>query len=301
MLSPKVFRLFKETDRELAINALNRLRDTTPTLNFLPKLAELSATIACCERNILYRKKASGTSRNGVAPQPLILAVSKSTRGSTARQAKDQDQLMDAHTCKLLITRYNKDDIVLLGLKRDHIENFIISSIQVGSRAVRPSIRTDGTTAEDQLTEMYVSLFRNIRDCNNNSLNAGGGATGAKSQIGPNDIYNAYKTLISAKGLNADGGSVPTKGIFERLSGKYGRMRSNLMGKRVNYCSRSVITGDPTISINELGVPRSVASRLTFPEVVTARNRDFLMKLVSTATATLEPSARHFPVAPSSL
>lgn len=277
----KFFKLFQEADRELAITALNRLRDTTPTLNFLPKLADISTTIVCCERNIVYKKKASGTSKNGVAAQPTILAISKSTRGSSMKQSKDQDQLMDAHACKLLISRYNKDDITLLGLKKDHVESFIISSIQVGSRAVRPSIRTDGTTAEDQLTEMYVSLFRNIRDCNSNSLSAGGGSTGIKSQIGPNDIYNAYKNLISAKGLNTDGGSVPTKGIFERLSGKYGRMRSNLMGKRVNYCSRSVITGDPTISINELGVPRSVASRLTFPEVVTARNRDFLMKLVS--------------------
>lgn len=42
---------------------------------------------------------------------------------------------------------------------------------------------------------------------------------------------------------------------MERLKGKYGRLRNNCMGKRVNYCSRSVISGDPTISIDQLGVP----------------------------------------------
>lgn len=278
----KFFKLFNDTDHELAIQALHRLKDTTPTLNFILKLSEISSTISCCERNTIYKKKASGTSRNGVASEPRILPISKNTRGLFMKKSKDQDQLMDAHACKLLVSRYNKDDIALLGLKKNHIENFIISSIQIGSRAVRPSIRTDGTTAEDQLTEMYVSLLRSIKDCGGNITSIGGGSIGSKSsQIGPSDIYNAYKNLISAKGLNTDGGSIPTKGIFERLSGKYGRMRNNLMGKRVNYCSRSVITGDPTISINELGVPQSVASRLTFPEVVTARNRDFLMKLVS--------------------
>jgi DNA-directed RNA polymerase II subunit RPB1 len=50
----------------------------------------------------------------------------------------------------------------------------------------------------------------------------------------------------------------------------------NVMGKRVNYCSRSVISGDPTISLDQLGVPRSVAMKLTFPEVVTERNKPWL-------------------------
>lgn len=56
--------------------------------------------------------------------------------------------------------------------------------------------------------------------------------------------------------------------------------RGNLMGKRVDFSARTVITSDPTIEINQLGVPVKIAMNLTFPEVVTPQNIKFLSKLV---------------------
>lgn len=44
------------------------------------------------------------------------------------------------------------------------------------------------------------------------------------------------------------------------------------MGKRVDFSARTVISGDPNISIDELGVPWSIALNLTYPETVTAHN-----------------------------
>ena len=64
----------------------------------------------------------------------------------------------------------------------------------------------------------------------------------------------------------------PIKSISERLKGKSGRIRGNLMGKRVDFSARTVITGDPNIGIDELGVPWSIALNLTFPETVTPFN-----------------------------
>lgn len=59
----------------------------------------------------------------------------------------------------------------------------------------------------------------------------------------------------------------------QRLKGKSGRIRGNLMGKRVDFSARTVITGDPNIGIDELGVPWTIAQNLTFPESVTPQNR----------------------------
>jgi len=70
------------------------------------------------------------------------------------------------------------------------------------------------------------------------------------------------------------------KSIKERIKSKQGRVRGNLMGKRVNNSARSVITPDPNISIDELGVPIKVAMNLTFPEKVTKYNINYLQKLV---------------------
>ena len=54
--------------------------------------------------------------------------------------------------------------------------------------------------------------------------------------------------------------------------GKEGLVRGNLMGKRVDFSARTVISGDPNIALDELGVPWSIALNLTYPEVVTAHN-----------------------------
>ena len=70
------------------------------------------------------------------------------------------------------------------------------------------------------------------------------------------------------------------KSIKERLVGKGGRVRGNLMGKRVDYSARSVITPDPNIKIGELGVPTKIAENITFPVVVNNRNKAYLTKLM---------------------
>lgn len=56
------------------------------------------------------------------------------------------------------------------------------------------------------------------------------------------------------------------------MQGKEGRVRGNLMGKRVDFSARTVISGEPNISIDQLGVPRSIALNLTYPETVTPHN-----------------------------
>lgn len=77
----------------------------------------------------------------------------------------------------------------------------------------------------------------------------------------------------------------PIKGIKERLSGKDGLIRSNLMGKRRNQSGRSVISADPTVRTDELVVPENVASNLTMPEIVASFNLKYLQDLVNRGKA----------------
>ena len=83
----------------------------------------------------------------------------------------------------------------------------------------------------------------------------------------------------------------PLKSISQRLKGKEGRVRGNLMGKRVDFSARTVITGDPNLAIDEVGVPRTIARNLTYPEVVTPFNIDRLQELVDNGPLEL-PGAR---------
>ena len=63
----------------------------------------------------------------------------------------------------------------------------------------------------------------------------------------------------------------PTRGFVQRLKGKTGRFRGNLSGKRVDYSSRTVISPDPNLQIDQVAVPQHVAKILTYPERVRGR------------------------------
>jgi DNA-directed RNA polymerase II subunit RPB1 len=69
----------------------------------------------------------------------------------------------------------------------------------------------------------------------------------------------------------------PLRTLKARFGAKTGRVRGNLMGKRVDFSARSVITPDANIELDELGVPLEIAVNLTFPEIVSVYNRDRLM------------------------
>src|SRR6202012_4621231 len=61
-------------------------------------------------------------------------------------------------------------------------------------------------------------------------------------------------------------------GIKQVLEKKEGLFRQNMMGKRVNFAARSVISPDPNLETNEIGVPPVFASKLTYPEPVNEHN-----------------------------
>jgi len=64
------------------------------------------------------------------------------------------------------------------------------------------------------------------------------------------------------------------------LEKKEGLFRMKMMGKRVNYAARSVISPDPNLDTNEVGVPLFMAKRLTFPENVNETNYKLLSQLI---------------------
>lgn len=74
--------------------------------------------------------------------------------------------------------------------------------------------------------------------------------------------------------------SKPSRGLVQRLKGKHGRFRGNLSGKRVDFTSRTVISPDPNLQIDQVGVPVHVAKILTYPEKVTPANINLMRKLV---------------------
>ncbi|KAK6355408.1 hypothetical protein TWF696_004510 [Orbilia brochopaga] len=94
------------------------------------------------------------------------------------------------------------------------------------------------------------------------------------------DSVNLF--IDSTKGGGAVGArqAAAIIGIKQILEKKEGLFRKNMMGKRVNYAARSVISPDPNIETNEIGVPLAFAKKLTYPEPITPHNVDVMRQAV---------------------
>jgi len=68
--------------------------------------------------------------------------------------------------------------------------------------------------------------------------------------------------------------------FFKVVEKKEGLFRMHMMGKRVNFAARSVITPDPNLNVDEIGIPETFAMKLTFPTPVTSWNVEHLRKMV---------------------
>ncbi|KAI8819176.1 uncharacterized protein EV422DRAFT_535387 [Fimicolochytrium jonesii] len=86
--------------------------------------------------------------------------------------------------------------------------------------------------------------------------------------------------IDSSKAPPGPGGKAPPLGIKQLLEKKEGLFRKHMMGKRVNFAARSVISPDPYIETNEIGIPPVFATKLTYPEPVTHHNVKELRRAV---------------------
>jgi DNA-directed RNA polymerase subunit beta' len=66
--------------------------------------------------------------------------------------------------------------------------------------------------------------------------------------------------------INANGR--PLRSLSDKLKGKEGRFRQNLLGKRVDYSGRAVIVSGPQLKISQCGVPKEMALELFKPHVI---------------------------------
>ena len=176
------------------------------------------------------------------------------------------------------------DDLEVIGFDPTvaRPEWMVLTLLLVPPITMRPSITLiTGERSEDDLTHKLSDIVRvNQRLLEN--INAGA------PEIIIEDLWDLLQYHITTFFDNSIAQvpparhktNRPLKTLAQRLKGKEGRFRYNLAGKRVNFCARSVISPDPLISIDEVGVPFIVARELTVPERVTEWNINWLKTFI---------------------
>lgn len=173
-------------------------------------------------------------------------------------------------------------DIRILGFNPEHIKpmNFILSIFPVLPPRARPFIKTENIIFDDDLTTQLCEIIKinnNLEDANLSDM---------KRQKYVQNLIFRVKTYMDNSQCKAKHTNMrPIKGIKERICGKDGIVRSNLMGKRCNFSARTVIGPDPTLCVNEIAVPPMIADILTYPVHVNERNIQEMYHLINTNQA----------------
>ena len=188
----------------------------------------------------------------------------------------EEETYLTAEYVKTLFEKISDEDSNLLGFSSVWCrpEWLICSVFPVPPPAMRPTVKQgDSQRMDDDLTHKLSEIVK-YNNSLKNKINSF-----ARKEI----IEDWYKMVVyhiitfidnEQQGVSqaTHRSGRPIKAIRQRLKGKEGRLRSNLMGKRVDFSARSVITPDPNIDLDQLGVPMKIALNLTFPEVANTFN-----------------------------
>lgn len=232
----------------------------------------------------IEKKKSTGTKQ---IVTELVVASTEDTQdqkpGGKAA-TKVIKTVLTPEWCYDILKNISDSDLILMGIdpKKTRPEDFIHKVYPFPPVAIRPSAKVDFLDSQSKEDDITVKMHDIVKA--NNRVR--------KTKESDTDKYGADAIQLlsyhihtnfdneTAGVLKSEQKSKSTKSISARLKGKEGRVRGNLMGKRVDFSARSVITPDPSLSMYELRIPLKMAMNLTWPEVVTPYNIEHLTNLV---------------------
>jgi DNA-directed RNA polymerase subunit A' len=207
------------------------------------------------------------------------------------KKDRDSPSIQEIEDIEKIFDAISVEDAKLLGFTSGaHPRDLIMKSLAVIPPCARPFTIRDGQRKEDHLTTAYDEIIRdNFK----------------YARASPEAKYKGFNTLKEEEGFeancrrryerdlhfhishfidNSDGKYCrsPTekiRGIKQRIVKKEGLIRGNIMGKRVNFCGRSVAGPDSDLKFGEVAIPESMARVLTIPEMVHEKNYDFIQEL----------------------
>uniref|UniRef100_A0A6C0M0W0 DNA-directed RNA polymerase n=1 Tax=viral metagenome TaxID=1070528 RepID=A0A6C0M0W0_9ZZZZ len=168
-------------------------------------------------------------------------------------------------------------------------EWFMMTVIPVLPKCARPSVFVNDEEKPDSLDDQYINILK----CNELLSHARNSTIKRRGRRKASELTEAeydrtlleleehISTLIdNSKGHSRLSSGKPHMGLKERIASKEGHLRANVQSKRVDFCGRTVIGGDPTLRMDEIGVPIDMKRTLTIPERVTTLNYSYANTLL---------------------
>lgn len=160
-------------------------------------------------------------------------------------------------------------------------ENLILQTLLVPPVPIRPSVAMDvgGGSNEDDLTVKLQEIL-DVNVALELALTKGPHTRTIMEEWDFLQLQVAQYINGETPGVQRPIGAKPMRGLCQRLKGKQGRFRGNLSGKRVDFSARTVISPDPNLNVNQVGVPKRVAMTMTYPGKTITLCMDSLYQVV---------------------
>ncbi len=196
----------------------------------------------------------------------------------------ERDKRLNPIEIRARLEKIPDKDSYILGLNPKYVrpEWMILNILPIPPVTIRPSITLEtGERSEDDLTHKLGDIVR-INQRLFENINAGAPEVIIEDlwDLLQYHIITYFDNSIAQVPPARHRSGQPLKTLTERIKSKEGRFRHNLAGKRVNFAGRTVISPDPQMNFNEVGVPKQIAYELTVPERVTSWNKEWLKRLI---------------------
>jgi len=182
----------------------------------------------------------------------------------------------------ILVHLNHVTDETIAAMKMSHPRNMLLKTLPVPPPNVRPPIMAGDTIrGEDDLTYRLLQILRandKLKKMIEGKRPSHIIATARESLQTAVTGYINHRKLGNSRKRSS---KREYTSVTARLTKKEGRIRGNLMGKRCDFTARSVITGDDNLGMHEVGIPKSVAEKLTIPVKVTDYNKADLQNMLN--------------------
>ncbi|XP_051116199.1 DNA-directed RNA polymerase I subunit 1 [Andrographis paniculata] len=153
---------------------------------------------------------------------------------------------------------------------------FFLETVLVPPIKFRPPAKGGNSVMEHPHTVLLGKVLQTNSALGNAHINS---AETSKIITRWMDLQQSINLLFDSKTATTQA-QKDVSGICQFLEKKEGIFRQKMMGKRVNFACRSVISPDPYLAVNEIGIPPHFALTLTYPERVTPWNAEKLRRAV---------------------
>ena len=203
----------------------------------------------------------------------------------TNEENQEKKQVLTAERVYEIFKHISEEECFCLGMDERYAKPdwMVLTVLAVPPLCVRPAVVMFGSARnQDDLTHKLSDIVKaNNELIRNEQSGAAPHIIAENTKMLQFHVATLYDNELPGLPRAMQKSGRPLKSLKQRLKAKEGRIRGNLMGKRVDFSARTVITPDPNLKINEVGVPRSIAQNLTFPEIVTPFNIERMQELVS--------------------